>query len=546
METTSTVSEESSVDKTTQPSNQKDASCVSSTVTESLPKQVDAADSTSVATQASELDIADSNHPSNDKNRKKKDRHLAQALKTVLNSMNSLNTPEEKLAALCIKYADLMEENTKLKTAYKQTEKRVSQALTERDIVRGEMNKAVMTRSRLESLCRELQKQNKAIREESLKRVKEAEDKRLEMTNKFQNTLSEIASVMQQNSEKNNKLRDDNMDMSSRLKNVCEQYELREQVNGAQVVKLAKQIELETQLCDAKLAKANMEISVERETILNEKTHLLKEIRLYQTRIEEMQNTEIDLRNQISLYNEKYEEFQNALARSNKVFAGFKGDMELMSKKIVKQEKESASWKMRYERCQQLLDEMTSERTRMISDLSVATRQLSTLQKLCRTLHSERQALLSKLEHGKKMPELPTDAISGEMAERFTEVSMCAMAEWFARTDNAKSKSDQSKETLQSAIDNQMKLAKDSTEQPPIINGEDTMSPESPSSSQSHISDEPAYDTGVSSSSSVNGDKVECVVENNVENKSVNEQESKKADIKKAKETQSKRKAKKT
>lgn len=44
-----------------------------------------------------------------------------------------------------------------------------------------------------------------------------------------------------------------------------------------------------------------------------------------------MQNTEIDLRNQISLYNEKYEEFQNALARSNKVFAGFKGDMELVS-----------------------------------------------------------------------------------------------------------------------------------------------------------------------------------------------------------------------
>jgi len=98
-----------------QPSNQKDTPCAS--VTESLPKQTaDAVDSTtSVATQASELDIADSNQPSNDKNRKKKDRHLAQALKTVLNSMNSLNTPEEKLAALCIKYADLMEENTKLK-----------------------------------------------------------------------------------------------------------------------------------------------------------------------------------------------------------------------------------------------------------------------------------------------------------------------------------------------------------------------------------------------------------------------------------------------
>jgi len=113
-----------------------------------------------------------------------------------------------------------------------------------------------------------------------------------------------------------------------------------------------------------------------------------------------------------------------------------------MSKKIVKQEKESASWKMRYERCQQLLDEMTTERTRMISDLSVATRQLSTLQKLCRTLHSERQALLSKLEHGngKKLTELPLDMTSGEVAERVTEAGMCAMAEWFSRSDNTKSK----------------------------------------------------------------------------------------------------------
>lgn len=89
---------------------------------------------------------------------------------------------------------------------------------------------------------------------------------------------------------------------------------------------------------------------------------------------------------------------------------------------------------------------------------------------------------------------------------------------------------DQSSETLQSGIDNQLKLSKDLTERQPLINGED-MSPESPSSSQSHTSDEPAYDTGVSSSSSVNGDKVEPAVEN----KSVDEQESKKADIKKAK-----------
>lgn len=77
-------------------------------------------------------------------------------------------------------------------------------------------------------------------------------------------------------------------------------------------------------------------------------------------------------------------------------------------------------------------------------------------------------------------------------------------------------------------------MVKDSAEQQPQVNGDD-ISPESPSSSQSHISDEPAYDTGVSSSSSVNGDKIECITENNVENKTVDEEEHKKADIKKVK-----------
>lgn len=74
---------------------------------------------------------------------------------------------------------------------------------------------------------------------------------------------------------------------------------------------------------------------------------------------------------------------------------------------------------------------------------------------------------------------------------------------------------------------------KDSVQQQPQVNGE-VISPESPPLSQSHISDEPTYDTGVSSTSSINGNKVEYAIENNVENKSV-EEVPKKPDIKKAK-----------
>lgn len=129
---------------------------------------------------------------------------------------------------------------------------------------------------------------------------------------------------MQQNYERNTKLRDDNIDMTKKLKSVVEQYELREQ----QVDKMAKQMSLEAQLWEAKLNKANLEAQADREKLLTEKKQLLLELAQYQSRATEAQATEVALRCQVSMYTDKYDEFQNALTKSNEVFGGFKGEME--------------------------------------------------------------------------------------------------------------------------------------------------------------------------------------------------------------------------
>lgn len=68
----------------------------------------------------------------------------------------------------------------------------------------------------MESLCRELQKCNKEIKEESLLRIKEEEDKRRETQAKFQKSLNEITVMMNDNNEKNKTLRDDNLEMSKK------------------------------------------------------------------------------------------------------------------------------------------------------------------------------------------------------------------------------------------------------------------------------------------------------------------------------------------
>lgn len=60
-------------------------------------------------------------------------------------------------------------------------------------------------------------------------RIKEEEERRKEVATKFQTTLSEVSSLLQQNNEKNNKLREENSEMAAKLQMLCDQYTLREQ-----------------------------------------------------------------------------------------------------------------------------------------------------------------------------------------------------------------------------------------------------------------------------------------------------------------------------
>ena len=51
---------------------------------------------------------------------------LAFDTEAVLKALGSLESTEEKLAALCKKYADLLEENRRLQQKFKQSQKSVS------------------------------------------------------------------------------------------------------------------------------------------------------------------------------------------------------------------------------------------------------------------------------------------------------------------------------------------------------------------------------------------------------------------------------------
>ncbi|CAH1798771.1 unnamed protein product [Owenia fusiformis] len=330
-----------------------------------------------------ELEAVSPKKVQKDSTRKKKE---DKTIEHILKALNSLSSPEEKLAALCKKYTDLLEDHRVTQSTLKQNQRKLTVLGREKEQLQSEHSKAVLAKSKLESLCRELQRHNKLVKEESLARAREEEEKRKEVTAKFQTTITDIQSQMNDHHSKNSKLREENIDLASKLKNLIEQYDLREQ----HIEKVIKHKDLESQLVEAKLQQSTLHLTEEKQKNTVEKEILLAEQNEAKNKIALLEAQEKQLRTQVALYTEKYEEFQTTLSKSNEVFASFKTEMEKMTKKIRKLEKETHMWRNRWESSNTALINMAEEKTRSDKEIATLNTKIRRLESLCRALQAER------------------------------------------------------------------------------------------------------------------------------------------------------------
>ncbi|KAK3098845.1 hypothetical protein FSP39_023637 [Pinctada imbricata] len=309
------------------------------------------------------------------KSKKKEDKTIDH----ILRALSSLHTTEEKLAALCKKYADLHEEHRVVQGTLKQTQRKLTVVTREKDQLQTEHTKAVMAKSKLEGLCRELQKHNQVIRQESLQRAREEDEKRKEISSKFQTTISDIQQQMTEHHERNIKLREENQELASKLKKFIEQYEVREK----QVEKIMQHRELEQKLADAKLQQASSILTEEQERNKKEKELLLLQAT-------EGQKKATLLEAQLGMYKERYEEFQSTISKSNDMFQKFKTEMDKMTKRIKKLERDGAAWKNKWENANKALLEMAEEKTLYDKEKPVLMNKIQKLESLCRAMQAER------------------------------------------------------------------------------------------------------------------------------------------------------------
>jgi hypothetical protein len=356
------------------------------------------------------------------KQRKKLDK-LFDSLFKKNNLKTQFNTVEEKFYALAQKYVDSQEQNKKLILNSKDVEKTILNITKQRDQIQTEHGKTLLVKNKLESLCRELQRQNKLVKEESIQRIEEEEKKRKEISNKFQGAIDEINQSVASNSEKNNTLIQENVQLTTKLKNLIDQYEVREQ----HIEKVLKHKDLEVQLANAKLQQSELKIVELTERSKKEKTIYDSHILELTKKCEFHQESESQLKSQVTLYTQKYEEFQATLSKSNEVFESFRSEMDKLTKKIKKLENETAQWKHKFESSDANLQKTLKLKDELEEKAKKSQTKADIMEQLSRSLQTERNSLkqaIKDLEEKLNINEQPKqqEQVQEETASTATNV----------------------------------------------------------------------------------------------------------------------------
>ncbi|PIO60520.1 hypothetical protein TELCIR_17982 [Teladorsagia circumcincta] len=150
-------------------------------------------------------------------------------MENIQKSLEGLSL-EEKVAKLVKRLADSEEHNVKLREKAAQVDK-LTKVNTNLEKKLEKANQILLktedAKGKLEDLCRELQKMNKQIREDSLNKVRLLEHERHQAVEQLRGALKGIEASMNEGRERSDALAADNGRLAVKLKELGEEYESR-------------------------------------------------------------------------------------------------------------------------------------------------------------------------------------------------------------------------------------------------------------------------------------------------------------------------------
>ncbi|KAI9046559.1 hypothetical protein LZ554_009304 [Drepanopeziza brunnea f. sp. 'monogermtubi'] len=285
---------------------------------------------------------------------KEQEAEIERELKKYNRELNNLTSKTDDLAKIDVLHRRVSELFTSMKRLDRDNQKnkkRGDQLQKERDHARADLSKTTTLKEKLEKLCRELQRENNRLKAEN-KTMQDAEkDNHAAWDDKFKQVLWQLSEYQEAKDYPQAQVVNIEVEdlFKQRFKSLIDQYELRE----LHFHSLLRSKELEVQYNMARFDRERKlaEAEVSRSRTLN-------------SQVLTFSKTETELRNQLNIYVEKFKQVEDTLNNSNDLFLTFRKEMEEMSKKTKRLEKDNMTLTRKHDLTNQNILKMAEERTK--------------------------------------------------------------------------------------------------------------------------------------------------------------------------------------
>ncbi|KAL7945424.1 myosin-like coiled-coil domain-containing protein [Trichoderma barbatum] len=276
------------------------------------------------------------------------EREVKRANRDLLQQVSKMDDMQ-KIEHLMKRSSELLADMRRLERENQKNKKRGDALQKERDASRTELSKTVGLKEKLEKLCRELQRDNNKMKNENKELQSTQKRNNTAWDEKFASLLSKLEGYQEEKDTPKKQVVDMEMDelFRVRFKSFIEQYELRE-LHFHSLMR-TKELEVQYHLSRHDREKKNAE---------SEST----KARHLQAQVHAFTKTETELRNQLNVYVDKFKQVEDTLNNSNDLFLSFRKEMEDMSKKGKRLEKENEALKRQKEATTANIIHMAEER----------------------------------------------------------------------------------------------------------------------------------------------------------------------------------------
>lgn len=336
------------------------------------------------------------------------EREVKKANRELSSLLSNMDGPLSRLEVVQKRYTELLSDMKRTEREHQKAKKRGDQLQKEKDAQRSELNKVTTMKDKLDKLSRDFAKENKKLKDELHKLETSESTARQELHDRLEYLLKDVDDCIaaQSQPEPQNQA-DVELDeiFRQKFKSFIDQYELRE----LQFHSLLRTKELEIQYQMARLEQQRKQQEAE-----SSKSHQLTR------QVSTFSQTETELRTQLNIYVEKFKQMQveETLNNSNDLFLTFRKEMEEMSKKTKRLEKENQQLQRNKEIVNRNIGEMVEERQKWQDDLARKTKEIedqrkkiARLETLCRGMQAQGrgQVPMTELEEDEEVTESDYD-----------------------------------------------------------------------------------------------------------------------------------------